>query len=120
MITDTDVPLSGFEDNDDDEYDANNNAISLGHIETNRRRVVINRPAYLHKQFDNEFGIKRADKWSLTKFVCQTVSKFNPLLEILRTFTIIDWISQYDLKSCFIADLFSGLTGKFGLKIIKH
>lgn len=92
-------------------------------------RVLVNRPVYTLKSFENEFymcestGSEHVNTASdgnsnssrqcmLGKIVRTSVRCLNPI-NLLRIFTIFGLFAGYNVKKNLLADLLSGITGKF-------
>ena len=71
--------------------------------DSQKEKLIINRPVYTQKQFENEFSIKAPNQ---TKSIFQSIDP----RRLINIFTIINLITEYDYKNDFIPDLMSGFT----------
>jgi hypothetical protein len=79
-------------------------------VSATRNRVVINRPVYTQKEFQNEFGIKSKEQHTpLKQRFVKFLRYFDPR-NLIGIFTILNWVSEYNIKSDLIPDILSGLT----------
>ena len=81
---------------------------------TSRKYINIRRPVYKQKEFDDEFLIKEITKkkTNVKNEFKKVLAKFDPR-KILRMFTIINLVTEYDFKNNLLSDLLSGFTGIF-------
>ena len=69
-------------------------------------KFQINRQAYKQIQFDKEFSIKEP-KIKKSFLNSNFIRSLNPI-RLLRIFTILNLITEYNVKKDLIADIFSG------------
>lgn len=74
--------------------------------DSQKEKLIINRPVYTQKQFENEFSIKAPLQTNQTKSIFQSIDP----RRLINIFTIINLITEYDYKNDFIPDLMSGFT----------
>ena len=98
------LTMTGNEDDNSNEDETPNENVV-------RRRLVINRPTYTHKQFENEFGIKDCQEVNLIRNHVLKLLRPLHLKNLLGIFTILNWVSEYNITVDLIPDILSGLTG---------
>jgi hypothetical protein len=79
------------------------------HSECSRPLFEIKRQAYKQSQFDAEFQIRSSkEKKNFFKRKANTIFKLLNPKGLLSLFTILNLITEYNLKRDLIADIFSG------------
>jgi hypothetical protein len=78
----------------------------------NSNLYTTQRPVYNQKKYQQEFARPSEDKYNKKS---NRIKSFLSLLHprhLLNIFTIVNFIVDYDFKKNFLADVFSGITGK--------
>lgn len=74
--------------------------------ETTERKLTINRSVYTLKKFNEQYSIKEPVKRIKSTSL---LSSLDPR-RLLGIFTILNLITEYNVKKDLVADIFSGLT----------
>ncbi|RNA41758.1 prestin [Brachionus plicatilis] len=75
----------------------------------NRRVVSVNRPAFSQKEFDSKFSTKAESNGEKGSKIRTILAKLSPI-NLLGTFTILSFITEYNFKKYLITDMLSGIT----------
>jgi hypothetical protein len=81
----------------------------------NSNLYTTQRPVYNQKKYQQEFARTSEDKYNKKDHISNRIKSFLSLLHprhLLNIFTIVNFIVDYDFKKNFLADVFSGITGK--------
>ena len=91
---------------------SNNDIQTAAATTTSRKLISIRRPVYKQKEFDDEFLIKErtGKKSNVKNGLKKILLKLDPR-NMLKMFTIINLVTEYNFKNNLLSDLFSGITG---------